>query len=169
MLPLLVNLATLICLCVYVLIQQKMCLVHPLVATLGNISRVCKKIDSSFCLCVLELLFPCLGRGNIVGKSVQEELLESRTPSSQVGLPRDRVTELFTTRVQRTHGMIIFLFTPPSHPATSNCCFCGAEAKLWKRLVVGFFPHAQEKSSNLFEALALRLNGKTPCQGGRYR
>lgn len=88
MLPLLVNLAILICLCVYVLIQQKMCLVHPLVATLGNISPVCKNSDSSFCLCVLELPFPCLGRGNLVGKCVQEELLESRTPSSQAGCPR---------------------------------------------------------------------------------
>lgn len=44
MLPLLANLAILVCLCVYVLIQQKMCLVHPLVAALGNISRVCKKL-----------------------------------------------------------------------------------------------------------------------------
>lgn len=58
MLPLLANLASLICLCVYVLIQQKMCLVHPLVATLGNISWVCKKTESSFCFCVLELPFP---------------------------------------------------------------------------------------------------------------
>lgn len=116
-----------------------MCLVHPLVATLGNISRVCKKADSSFCLCVLELLFPCLGRGNIVGKSVQEELLKSRTPSSQVGLSQDGVTELFTTRVQRAHGIDIFFFTPPCHPATSSHCFYGAEAKLLKRLVVGFF------------------------------
>lgn len=65
--------------------------------------------------------------------------------------------------------MIIFFFTPPCYPATSNCCFYGAEAKLWKRLVVGFFPHVQGNCSSPFEALALRLGGKTPCQGGKYR
>lgn len=91
-----------------------------------------QKTDSSFCLCELELLFPCSGRGNLVGKSVQEEMLESRTPSVQAGLPPDRVTELLTTRVQRAYGMIIF-FTPPWHPATSNCSFYGREEKLIKR------------------------------------
>lgn len=50
MLPLLVNLAILICLCVD---PAKMCFVHPLVATLGNISWVCKEPTVQFLsLCI---------------------------------------------------------------------------------------------------------------------
>lgn len=41
MLPLLVGLAILICLCVD---PAKMCLVHPLVAAFGNISLICKEL-----------------------------------------------------------------------------------------------------------------------------
>lgn len=45
MLPLLVNLASLVCLCVD---PAKMCLVHPLVATPGNIRWVCKELALQF-------------------------------------------------------------------------------------------------------------------------
>lgn len=114
-------------------------------------------------LCI-RAAFPCLGRGNTVGKSAQEELLESRTPSSQAGLPQDGVTELFTTRVQRAHGRIIFFIIPPCHPASSNWCFHGAEAKIVEEVSCGGFPlMAKETATALWSTGSQK--GKTLCQG----
>lgn len=109
-----------------------------------------------------------LGRGNVVGRSVQGELLESRTPLSQAGLPQDKATELLTTGVQRARGMIIFFFTPPCHPATKIVVFMD-QKKTVEETGCGIFSHAQGKGSSPFEALALGLDSKTLCQGGRYR
>lgn len=168
MLPLLVNLAILICLCVYVLIQQKMCLVHPLVATLGNISRVCKKTWLWFLPLCIRAAFSLFRQRKCGQECWSEGAGEQDTfiPGwTAPGHSHRAVHHKSSEGSQYDH----LLFHPSMPSCHLKLLLLWRKSKIVEEIGCGVFSHAQGKGSSPFEALALRLDGKTLCQGGKYR
>lgn len=164
MLPLLVNLAILVCLCVD---PAKMCLVHPLVAALGNISWVCKEPTLQFLSSCFRAAFSPLRQSRHHGQECPEGAIgEQKTTSipgwAALGQASSHgvVHRMSSEGWWHDHTTALRLY--PSMPSChlKLLRFNGTEVKLCKSWLWFSFPGVplkpKESTAALWEVLALR-------------
>lgn len=177
MLPLLVNLAILICLCVD---PAKMCLVHPLVATPGNIRWVCKELALQFPSSYIKATFSPLrdrwpgGQACPEGAVGKQQTTSTHNWAAPGWAASHRAVHCMSFRdwwYNHTTALRLHPFLQSCHLKLLG--FHGTQAKFCKFWLWFIFPSVplmpEETTAAICEALAFRAHtgGKTPNQGRR--